>query len=159
MLLQVYYRNPAPAADTGPLPLSHRQRALCCCYQVAPHSPVYNVAAAAPIRRVRDADAPERAFARLAERHLALRTVFSVSDDGELRQAAQGVGGSLSGPPHARSAGESFGVRRRTSRTRCVRQSRPFRPGIRPRLGHGGYRAGCMGMAERIIGRTVDQDQ
>ncbi|HEX6288267.1 MAG TPA: AMP-binding protein, partial [Herpetosiphonaceae bacterium] len=66
-----------PVAPTGAHPLSAGQRALWFLHQLAPESAAYTIAQAVRVRGALDAAALQRAFARLSERHAALRTTFA----------------------------------------------------------------------------------
>ncbi|HKI03097.1 MAG TPA: amino acid adenylation domain-containing protein, partial [Thermoanaerobaculia bacterium] len=63
-------------AEDADLPLSHGQKALWFLQRLAPASAAYNIATAARILGALDAEALERAFQALVDRHPALRTTF-----------------------------------------------------------------------------------
>jgi amino acid adenylation domain-containing protein len=73
----------------GDISLSHGQRALWFLHQLAPESPVYNVAAAVRLRSVVEPDALQRALETVAERHPALTTAYDVDDAGRLSQTTR----------------------------------------------------------------------
>jgi amino acid adenylation domain-containing protein len=67
----------ADAADTdSEFPLSHGQKALWFLQRMAPAGAAYNIAAAARLAGVVDAEALRRAFQELVDRHAALRTTY-----------------------------------------------------------------------------------
>jgi len=82
---------PAFPADAPHAPLSSNQRGLWFLQELAPTSAFYNVPFALPLEGTLDAAALARAFARLAERHEALRTVFPVVDGEPVQQVLPGV--------------------------------------------------------------------
>lgn len=58
-------------------PLSYGQRAMWLLHQLSPESAAYNIASAVRLRGELDTGALQRAFAKLVERHPALRTTFT----------------------------------------------------------------------------------
>ncbi|HEV8241012.1 MAG TPA: amino acid adenylation domain-containing protein [Thermoanaerobaculia bacterium] len=68
-----------PSADHQP---SRGQRALWFLHQLAPESAAYNIARTLVVRGPLDADALERAFQLLVDRHPALRTTFAAAPEG-----------------------------------------------------------------------------
>jgi amino acid adenylation domain-containing protein len=69
-----------PAPRDGALPLSFSQESLWFLDRLAPGVPVYHLPAAVRLRGPLDAAALATALTRIAERHEALRTVFSTVD-------------------------------------------------------------------------------
>src|SRR5215210_224928 len=69
-------------------PLSHGQRSLWFLHHFAPGSGASNIAAAARVLSSLDADALERAFQALVDRHAALRTTFPAVDGEPSQQVA-----------------------------------------------------------------------
>ncbi|MDM9382032.1 amino acid adenylation domain-containing protein [Chlorogloeopsis sp. ULAP01] len=61
-------------------PLSYGQRAMWLLHQLAPKSAAYNIVNAVRLRGELDIDALQYAFAKLVERHPALRTTFTIVD-------------------------------------------------------------------------------
>ncbi|MEW5928740.1 MAG: amino acid adenylation domain-containing protein, partial [Gemmatimonadota bacterium] len=74
--------RPDAAAEpgVGSFPLSPGQRALWFLHRLAPESAAYNLAAAVRVRGPLDAGLLGEAFARVAERHSALRTVLDAEE-------------------------------------------------------------------------------
>ena len=71
---------------TQTFPLSYGQRSLWFMHQAMRKSPAYNIALAVRIRCFLNAPALRESLQILLDRHASLRTVFSVGQDGELRQ-------------------------------------------------------------------------
>ncbi|HKR15461.1 MAG TPA: non-ribosomal peptide synthase/polyketide synthase [Pyrinomonadaceae bacterium] len=70
---------PAPSPEQlAVYPLSYGQRALWFLHQLAPESPVYNIAAAVKIEAAINVAQFRSGFEKIVERHPALRTIFSV---------------------------------------------------------------------------------
>lgn len=85
LLRQSELSGPTPAAGLGRteethFPLSYGQQALWVVYQQAPDSSAYNMGVSLRIQTHLDVPALHRALQSLVERHVALRTTFSMSD-------------------------------------------------------------------------------
>ena len=72
--------------ETGDAPLSGGQQALWFLHQLAPESAAYHVPVAVRVRARLDIPALRRTFARLVERHPALRTTFAVTPAGPVQR-------------------------------------------------------------------------
>ncbi|MEM7584080.1 MAG: amino acid adenylation domain-containing protein [Acidobacteriota bacterium] len=79
----------------GLQPVSSGQEALWFLHQLAPESGVYHIAGAARLRGPLDTAALDRAFARLAERHPALRTRFIELDEATTVESGSVESGSV----------------------------------------------------------------
>jgi len=79
-------KPPIPVADRRvPMPLSFAQQRLYFMQQLAPDDPSYNLPSPFRFRGALDADALERAFHILEDRHEILRTIFEEGEDGPVQ--------------------------------------------------------------------------
>ncbi|MAT97570.1 MAG: hypothetical protein CL608_10545 [Anaerolineaceae bacterium] len=81
-----------PAAENPPqrFPLSHGQRAIWYLCQLAPESPVYNIARALRLNGRINPELAQQAMNRLVTRHPILRTTFHLKDSQPIQQIAAG---------------------------------------------------------------------
>lgn len=78
-------------ASAATLPLSPGQHALYVTQQLAPESSAYNVVFAAAVYASLDVAALRRALQVIIDRHAALRTTFTLTDDGPVQVVAGGA--------------------------------------------------------------------
>jgi amino acid adenylation domain-containing protein len=90
--------SPIPALPEGqgrgPVPLSFAQQRQWFLWRLDPHGTAYHIQGALRIEGTVEAEALRAALDGLARRHVSLRTVFRLRDDGEAEQIAQ-AGGTL----------------------------------------------------------------
>ncbi|MCA9942027.1 MAG: amino acid adenylation domain-containing protein, partial [Anaerolineales bacterium] len=79
---------PAAAKPPQRFPLSHGQRAIWYLCQLAPESPVYNIARALRLNGRIDPDRAQQAMNQLVARHPILRTTFHLEDGQPIQQIA-----------------------------------------------------------------------
>lgn len=85
-LAQLLRKKAQQEASVPSLSLSHGQRALWFIYQLAPHSPAYNLIYAARVPAALDAALLERAMRSLLHRHPILTATYSVKDGQPVQQ-------------------------------------------------------------------------